>query len=69
MTKADQQELISRVSYAMSGLYVDLNQVGTRRQKMTSRRCWKRAPDNPGYNNDLGYIWADHDMNLAEWRS
>ena len=25
-----------------------------------------REPDNPTYNNDLGYIWADHDMNLAE---
>jgi len=26
----------------------------------------KGAPDNPSYNNDLGYIWADHDMNLGE---
>ena len=26
----------------------------------------EKDPDNPGYNNDLGYIWADHDMNLAE---
>src|SRR5262249_15143624 len=26
----------------------------------------KHKPDNPSYNNDLGYIWADHDMNLDE---
>ena len=26
----------------------------------------EKDPDNPGYNNDLGYIWADHDMKLEE---
>ena len=26
----------------------------------------KDKPDDPTYNNDLGYIWADHDKNLAE---
>ena len=26
----------------------------------------KKKPNNPTYNNDLGYIWADHDMNLEE---
>jgi uncharacterized protein HemY len=25
-----------------------------------------REPDNATYNNDLGYIWADHDMKLEE---
>jgi tetratricopeptide (TPR) repeat protein len=26
----------------------------------------KKQPDNATYNNDLGYIWADHDMKLPE---
>jgi tetratricopeptide (TPR) repeat protein len=26
----------------------------------------KKEPDSPTYNNDLGYIWADHDRNLDE---
>jgi uncharacterized protein HemY len=26
----------------------------------------KERPDDPTYNNDLGYIWADHDMNLDQ---
>jgi tetratricopeptide (TPR) repeat protein len=25
-----------------------------------------KKPDEPGYYNDLGYIWADHDRNLDE---
>src|SRR5258708_19475087 len=30
------------------------------------RSLLSEDPDNPTYNNDLGYIWADHDMNLEE---
>src|SRR5207245_655211 len=26
----------------------------------------KKNDNNPTYNNDLGFIWADHDMNLDE---
>jgi tetratricopeptide (TPR) repeat protein len=26
----------------------------------------KKDPENPTYKNDLGFIWADHDMNLEE---
>jgi len=26
----------------------------------------KKKPEHPGYNNDLGYIWADNDINLEE---
>ena len=25
-----------------------------------------KEPNDPGFNNDLGYIWADHGMNLKE---
>ena len=26
----------------------------------------EKNPDNPTYHNDLGYIWADNDLNLDE---
>ena len=64
LTKADQQDLINELRYAMSGLYVDLNQVDKAAEDL--KALLEKDPDNPGYNNDLGYIWADHDMNLSE---
>ncbi len=30
------------------------------------KKLLEAKPDDPTYNNDLGYIWADHDMNLDE---
>ena len=52
------------IRYKLSGLYVDLNQVDKAAEQL--KALLKKSPDNPTYNNDLGYIWADHNMNLAE---
>ncbi|MCS6850151.1 MAG: tetratricopeptide repeat protein, partial [Gemmataceae bacterium] len=30
------------------------------------QRLLKDKPNDPTYNNDLGYIWADHNRNLEE---
>ena len=64
LTKEGQQDFINELRYAMSGLYVDLNQVDKAADDL--KALLEKDPDNPGYNNDLGYIWADHDMNLSE---
>src|SRR5262249_6210754 len=50
--------------YLLSILYVDLNGV----EKVTEHLKAMRTdePNDPTYNNDLGYIWADHNMNLDE---
>ncbi len=50
--------------YALSGVYVDLNQIDKGADQL--KALLEKDPDNPTYNNDLGFIWADHDMNLAE---
>lgn len=50
--------------YALSGVYVDLNQIDKAAGQL--KALLEKDPENPSFNNDLGFIWADHDMNLAE---
>lgn len=56
--------VIEEGRYALSGVYVDLNQIDKAASEL--KALLDKDPDNPTYNNDLGFIWADHDMNLAE---
>jgi tetratricopeptide (TPR) repeat protein len=58
------QELINDFRYTLSGVYVEMKQVNKAADQLKS--LLEKDPDNPTYNNDLGYIWADHDMNLDE---
>ncbi len=53
-----------RYHYVLSNVYVDLKKI----DRATEHLQWllKKKPEEPGYNNDLGYIWADHDMKLDE---
>ena len=61
----DKKDSLSEdIRYSLSGLYVDLNQVDKAAEQL--KALLKKSPNSPRYNNDLGYIWADHDMNLAE---
>jgi len=63
--KEDEQELyIAQFHYILSGVYVDLNQIDKAASHL--KTLLAKNPDNPTYNNDLGYIWADHDLNLDE---
>jgi tetratricopeptide (TPR) repeat protein len=50
--------------YILSGLYIDAKDVAKATDEL--KTLLKEDPDNPSYNNDLGYVWADHDMNLTE---
>jgi tetratricopeptide (TPR) repeat protein len=52
------------VRYALSGVYVDLKQIDKAAEQL--KTLMKNDPDNPTFLNDLGFIWADHDMNLDE---
>jgi tetratricopeptide (TPR) repeat protein len=56
--------LVDRCRYVMSGVYTDLNQIEKAAGELQT--LLKANPENSTYNNDLGYIWADHDMNLEE---
>jgi tetratricopeptide (TPR) repeat protein len=63
--KDDEQEVyIAQFHYILSGVYVDLNQIDKAAAHL--KTLLAKNPDNPTYNNDLGYIWADHDLNLDE---
>jgi tetratricopeptide (TPR) repeat protein len=64
LTKDEQDDYVNDYLYALSSLYIDLNQVDKAAEAL--KTLLAKKPDDPTYNNDLGYIWADHDMNLAE---
>jgi tetratricopeptide (TPR) repeat protein len=50
--------------YLLSGLYVDINQIDKAAQEL--KILIEKRPKEAAYYNDLGYIWADHDLNLDE---
>jgi hypothetical protein len=58
------KKLTTNVHYILSTVYIDANAVDKAAEQL--QMLLKEKPDDPGYNNDLGYIWADHDMNLLE---
>jgi len=64
LTKEEREALVADVRYTLSGLYVEMKQVDKAADQL--KKLLEKEPDNPTYNNDLGYIWADHDMNLDE---
>lgn len=53
-----------RYRYLLSSLFIDLKQIDKASEYLQALLA--KNPDNPGFNNDLGYIWADHDMKLPE---
>ncbi|MBN9522749.1 tetratricopeptide repeat protein [bacterium] len=53
-----------RIRYSLSGLYVDNKDIDKAAAELQG--LIKRHPDNPTYKNDLGFIWADHDVKLDE---
>jgi tetratricopeptide (TPR) repeat protein len=50
--------------HVLSNLYADLHQVDKAAEQL--KILMEKNPEDPGPPNDLGYIWADHDKNLAE---
>jgi tetratricopeptide (TPR) repeat protein len=64
LEEKDKQDYIDDYRYLLSGVYTDLDQVDKAAEQL--KTLLAREPTNPTYNNDLGYIWADRGMNLAE---
>lgn len=63
--KPGQQKIfISDIRYTLSGVYVDLKKIEKAASQL--QELLKDEPNNATYNNDLGYIWADHGMKLDE---
>jgi tetratricopeptide (TPR) repeat protein len=57
-------EFIEQYRYDLSGVYIDLKKVDRATEHLEF--LIKKRPEYPGFYNDLGYIWADHDMKLEE---
>jgi tetratricopeptide (TPR) repeat protein len=57
-------DFIKEMHLRLSNVYVDVNQIDKAADHL--KDVLAEDPDDPGANNDLGYIWADHDMNLDE---
>jgi tetratricopeptide (TPR) repeat protein len=64
LDKEIREQFAAEIRYILSGLYVDVNKVDKAAEALEA--LIKFEPDNPGFHNDLGYIWADHDMKLDE---
>jgi pentatricopeptide repeat protein len=64
MEKDVKEEYESEIRYLLSSVYIDMDQLDKALKQLEF--LLKKQPDNATYNNDLGYIWADHDMKLPE---
>jgi tetratricopeptide (TPR) repeat protein len=61
----DQQKIVlTQMRYVLSGVYVEMKQIDKGTEQLEI--LMKDDPDNPTFLNDLGYIWADHDMKIDE---
>jgi len=65
MLETDERDSFAeRYRYLLSSIYVDAKQIDKATKIL--EQLLEQKPNHPGYNNDLGYIWADHDMNLDQ---
>jgi tetratricopeptide (TPR) repeat protein len=64
MTEEERDKTLDRYKYTLSNIYVDMNKIDKAAEIL--QELLKKKPNDPGLNNDLGYIWADHNMNLEE---
>jgi tetratricopeptide (TPR) repeat protein len=64
LTKEEKKDFAADIKYTLTGVYIELNKVDKATDLLEG--LLKDEPDSPTYNNDLGYILADHDMKLDE---
>jgi tetratricopeptide (TPR) repeat protein len=64
LKKKEREKEIAKARYAESGIYIELDQVDKAVEIL--KDLVANHPDNATYNNDLGYVLADHDMKLDE---
>ncbi len=62
--KEAKAEYVRELRLKLGNVYVDAKQIDKATQQL--KTVLEQDPDDPRVNNDLGYIWADHDMNLDE---
>jgi len=66
LKKYPDETLARQVKFSLSAIYVQLGEV-TRGEQILERFL-EENPDDPGVNNDLGYLYADQGKNLKKAR-
>jgi tetratricopeptide (TPR) repeat protein len=64
LTREEKRELTNDMRYMLSNVYIENKNVDKAAEQL--KELLKAEPDNPTYNNDLGFIWADNDKNFDE---
>jgi tetratricopeptide (TPR) repeat protein len=64
LTPEERSVYEDRYRYLLSTIYVDLDKIDKAAEQL--KKLVADHPDEPGYQNDLGYIWADHNIKLPE---
>jgi tetratricopeptide (TPR) repeat protein len=64
LDESQQKTFLRQMRYTLSGVYVDLKQIDKGAEQL--QILMEEDPENPTYLNDLGFIWADHDMKIEE---
>jgi tetratricopeptide (TPR) repeat protein len=60
----EQKVFLKEMRYILSGVYVEMKQIDKASEQLEI--LMKDDPENPTFLNDLGFIWADHDMKIDE---
>lgn len=60
----EKEVYLERYRYTLSNVFVDMGKIDLASEQL--QQLLAKKPDDPGYNNDLGYIWADNNMKLDE---
>ncbi|HWY86848.1 MAG TPA: tetratricopeptide repeat protein [Gemmataceae bacterium] len=55
---------VERCRYILSNVFLDMGKIDLASEQL--QQLLAKKPDHPGYNNDLGYIWADNGIKLDE---
>ncbi|MHC4878078.1 MAG: tetratricopeptide repeat protein [Planctomycetota bacterium] len=65
--KHKQSRFLKQAKFSLSAIYVELGQMAKGEQILEEYLA--ENPDDPGVNNDLGYLYADQGKNLEKARS
>jgi tetratricopeptide (TPR) repeat protein len=64
LSDEQRERFVKLLRYTLSNVYVEMKQIDKSAEQL--EELLKADPDNATFLNDLGYIWADHDMKLEE---
>ena len=64
LEEKQRDNFVKLLHYTLSNVYVEMKQIDKSAEQLET--LLKDDPDNATFLNDLGYIWADHDMKLDE---